>query len=154
MFDTEWFALRPSTYFKILSIQRLRRMGWLYAILMIIAIYYLPKATGDSIKLLVALTGILYPIVVFIYLYIFSHQIKNQKFFLKRKLRIGNGKIIMEIDGQSPDEVILEHIRKIVERKTYWLLYISAEHFIYVPKNAFHTNEQLNEFVKIIEPKL
>ena len=150
MIQTSTYSLSSKTYFKILVENRLRRFWWLYLLMIIFSMASLDRFGEDSFITTYIIVSVLYLPGIIIYLYLWASSEKNRNLFIPHRLTIDENKITSTSEGNLHNELPLHFILNVVERKTYWLLYIAKSQFLYLPKAAFPTAEDQAEFRRLI----
>jgi hypothetical protein len=143
---TKTYSITPIEYFIIVSTNRLRRFWWLYLLCIVSAVYAISHVDQNPLSILLVIFGLAYPPALFIYLYFWTTSKKNKAIFLDRKLIISDEKITALVEDNSKSEIQWKYIFRFVERRKYWLLYIAKGQFVYIPKEAFQTNDDLDNF--------
>jgi len=150
MRQTHPFELSAGRYFRILLEQRTRRLILLY-LLMILVVFTLPRTSGDetfAFAFIVFLIG--YPLLTVLVLFWWAHQRSNQIHFGRRTLAFDPYEIISEHENGFKMHLPVSMIERVVKRKSYWLLYLSAGQFIYIDKAAFESAGDYRAFEDIL----
>lgn len=148
------FELSPITYYKIVAVNRLRRYWWLYLGCMLIATNHIWDFGKTDFDTFLVLFGFLYPPFLFFYLFIWTTSSKNKAIFSQRQLSMDENMIIaVDADG-AKSEIPLSYVNRVVQRKAYWLLYIAKGQFIYIPRSAFSSDEDVSAFEEIISARV
>lgn len=76
----------------------------------------------------------------------------KQTVFGERTLSFNRKVMIFEMLNGMKDEIPFDTLVDIKEQPEYWMLYIAKGQFIYVPKDAFRSEEDRSEFFGLIQP--
>jgi hypothetical protein len=150
MIQTSTYTFSPKTYFSILIENRLRRYWWLYLAMIAFSLASLSKFGDDTFITAYILACGVYLVGLIIYLILWASSEKNRNPYIPHSLTVDENKITSSSVGDVHNEIPLKFIKKAVERKTYWLLYVAKSHFLYIPKAAFPTSEDGAAFRKLI----
>jgi hypothetical protein len=153
MIQTKEFSLSKKKYFKIILINRFKKAWWLYLLMILLGILSLPKFGTDSFSTFFVIFSFSYPILISIYLYYWVSSKDHEPLFLKTKLSFNDEYLFFERDGNE-SKLIPSTIQKVLSKKEHWLLYISKDQFIYIPKNIFYNTEDHKSFSQLIKQKL
>jgi hypothetical protein len=149
--ETNEFELTKSEYFKIVSLNRLRRYWWLYLTCFIFAFFHVPDFGRTEFSSFIVIFGFFYPMFLFVYLYFWTTSKKNRVVFLKRSYMIDDKKFTAKMEDGSTSEIPWNYVLHATERNNYWLFYIAKEQFLYFPKYAFKTKDDLDKFENILK---
>ena len=150
MIKTVAFGFTPLEYFKIVATNRFRRSWWFYLLCLIVGSLSLDGFVEDKFSTFLVIFCFSYPFIIFIYLYFWTNSKKNVALFVRRQLEFNDEKIAATLEDGSKNEIALKYVFKIIERDNYWLLYISKGQFVYVPKSAFETIEEMQAFEQLL----
>lgn len=149
MIQTKSFKLTRNIYAKIIIAKRLKKSWWLYALMVILGVLYLPKFGKDHFSTFFVIFSFLYPLAIITYLYFWANSKGHQPIFSETKLSFDESFLYFERNNNetklSPDT-----IQNTVSHSDYWLLYISKGQFIYIPKNIFFSEEDYYKFSKMV----
>jgi len=148
MIETNNFCLSKKEYLNILLHQRIRKYRWLYLFCYLLGLLFLCGWPVNSIILrFYSILCFLTPFIEFYFLYRHTKSKDNSIFFIERRMILNNGKISFVNENISLlSEISFDFIIKKVVREKYYLLYLSKNSFFYVPKSAFKSFEDMNEF--------
>lgn len=149
--QTNSFSMTPAMYFKIVAKTRLKRYWWLYLGCFLIACMFLPDFGAKDLATFMVIMGFFYPPFLFVYLYFWTTSSKNKAVFVKKQLTINNEKILATLVDNINNEIPFSYIQNVIETNEYWLLYVTASQFLYIPKTVFRTTADLNKFEEIIQ---
>ncbi|MEL0456764.1 YcxB family protein [Flavobacteriaceae bacterium SZ-1-7] len=149
MIQTKNYILTKKDYAKIIISKRIKKSWWLYAIMIVMGLIYLPSFGKDSFSSFFVLFAFIYPIAIVIYLWVWAYSKGHEPIFSETKLSFDDNFLYFE---QSENETKLSPgtIQNIVSNNDYLLLYISKGRFIYIPKNIFYSTEDFNKFSSLI----
>lgn len=141
------YELSAGRYFRILLEQRARRVLLLY-LLMVLVVFTLPRDETFAFAFAVFLIG--YPLLTVLVLFWWTHQRANQIYYGRRTMAFDQYELISEHENGFKMHVPVSMIDRVVQRKSYWLLYLSAGQFIYVDRAAFASVEDRQAFTDIL----
>ncbi|XMO86505.1 YcxB family protein [Algibacter sp. AS12] len=153
MIETKAFSLTKENYYKIVLLTRFKKSWWLYLIMILIAIFNLPKFGNDSFSTFFIIFSFSYPFIISIYLYFWTSLKGHKPIFSKTHLSFNNEYLHFKRAGNE-SKLVANSIQKAVSKNNYWLIYIAKSQFIYVPKNIFHNVNDLEAFSKLIKQNL
>lgn len=105
---------------------------------------------GRSSNLIWALVGFGYLIFIFVHLYIFAHSKDKEVFLSQKHLFFNDEALRVEESTGGFGELPYHRITKVVDNKNYWMLYLSKNQFIYVPKDIFYSETDFERFRQLI----
>nr|WP_262910405.1 YcxB family protein [Pontibacter silvestris] len=133
-----------------MAVNRLRRYWWLYLLSLTFSLLLLERFGEDPVATIYVCIALAYLVGIFIYLYFIANSSKNKNLFIPRRLIVYSEKIVSQSEDNVHNELPLSYIINAIERKSYWLLYIARSQFIYIPKKAFVSPEDMAAFRKLI----
>lgn len=142
MVITQVFHLEKKDYFKILINLYLRKKWWLLLWIWAFMIYDFGRDADESF-LFFRVFGILYPLIVVYRLWRYANSEENRNFFLEKQLQIEEEGISNVISGTPSDAIPKQLLIKAIELKKFYLLYISKNSFIAIPKSVFNSQENM-----------
>ena len=156
MIQTKEFGLTKQEYAKIVVVHSLLRYWGFFLGVMLVLFYF--SLDKKNILLTSLIIVVVFPLIVITILYI-QGLLETNKFIFKPKVlsinkekvsaRYGAGSVV-ETDFVS--ELPWDGITRVIELKSYWFLYISRAQFLAIPKSAFFTYQD-NEQFKTMIPK-
>jgi len=93
------------------------------------------------------------PLFVAISLLFYVNSKENKIFFKKRYFEIENNFLINHLDDGSSGRINIDNIIKVIKTAKYYLLYVSAIQFHYLPKSAFLSAEDIEKFDTLLKEK-
>ncbi len=157
MIQTKEHGLTKHEYAKIIVIHSFLRY-WGFFLSCMLAIFYF-SYNKKSIVFTSFIIIIMFPLIVGSLLYI-QGLLENNKFIFKPKvLYIDNDKLAIRYNAGSVvetdfvNELPLDGITKVIELKNYLFLYISRAQFLIIPKSAFFTFQDMEQFKMIIKKR-
>lgn len=153
MIKTNLFSLTRGEFFKIIAINRIKNFWFIYLFSFYAAFHYSKDFGEDKFASFMVIFGIGYLFLMFFYLYYWTWHPYNRIFYNKHYFLIDDYKITTVAENGDKSEMDFLAVVKQAKRDNYWLLYISASQFIYVPKDAFKSPEDVNRFEAIMENK-
>ena len=152
MTQTKEYSISKEKYTKIILLKRLKKSWWLYLSMFVLGVFHLQKFGDDSFSSFFTIFAFSYPFVMFAYLYFWSNSKDHQPIFSETNLCFDNDYLYFK-RNDNETKLNPKSIQKIISNNGYWMLYISKEQFIYVPKNIFYSNEDYLKFNDIIKAK-
>ncbi|WP_345005715.1 YcxB family protein [Snuella lapsa] len=149
MTKTKPYALSKNQYAKILIHKRFKNFWWLYAIMILLGLLNLKTFNESSFSSFVVIFSLAYPIVTFLFLYLWTHAKAHNPIFSTTNLLFDNEFIYFHVN-KNETKLHHESIQKVVSNKIYWLLYVSKGQFVYIPKDIFYTQDDFNKFSVMI----
>lgn len=116
---------------------------------MVLVVLTLPRDETFALAFVVFLIG--YPLLTVLVLFLWTHQRSNQIHYGRRTLAFDRYELIAEHENGFKMHLPVSMIERVVKRKSYWLLYISAGQFIYVDRKAFTRVEDRRAFEDILQ---
>jgi len=147
MIKTKLYSISKNDYFKIAVQLRLRKSWPIYALTLLLVIYFFNRYGEDTFATFFVIYGIILIPGMIAYLYYWTHSNENKIVFLPRQLAFDEEKISATVEG-AISEIPIKFITKIVRLKNFWLIYISKSQFVFIPKDAFETDSDKDEFEK------
>ena len=143
MIETKPYSLTKKIYTKIVFLKRLKNTWWLYSLLIIVGLVNLFYAKESNYFYIVF--AFAYPILTFVYLYFWSNSKKQQLIFAETKMAFDENYLFF-IKNENEIKIPYKNIQNIVNKESFWMLYLVKREFIYVPKTIFYSDEDLNKF--------
>lgn len=150
MIETKTYSLSQEDYTKIVMLTRLKKSWWLYVLMFIIGFIHLKDFGSNEFSTFVCVFSLLYPFLIFIYLYFWSKSKDNQPIFDDVSMCFDEDYMYFQ-SNENESKLTPNSIQKVINHKKYWLLYISKGQFIHVPKNIFHSEVDFESFKKLIK---
>ena len=156
MIQTKEYALTKQDYFKILSIQRLRRSWFFLIVLTFLVFQYIGPFGGNGFPYPIIIYIIIYFVLIFLTIVMWINSKSNRNFYKPMQLNFGQDKVEI-LSGQSSvfdtptkNELAYDSIIKKQKISNYYLLYIAKNSFIIIPNHVFKTEEDLDDFKKLL----
>ncbi len=111
---------------------------------------YLYLSRDNTSYLIWAILGFGYLLFVYGYLYRFAYAGDKAEFLSEKQLFFNESTIRIEEADGSFGEFPYTRITRIITKELYWMLYISKNQFIYIPKNIFYSKQDLERFEQYI----
>lgn len=137
MISTKKIKLSASDYFKILMKLYIRKRGWLFATLLLFVISIPLRQTKSDLDIFLLFLIVLYPLAIVIQHWSFAHSQLNRIFHLERFFEVYEDKITGHLEDGTNNEIPIKYFIKHIELKKYYILYISKNQFITIPKHSF-----------------
>lgn len=141
MIITEKIKLTEYSFFKILLAVYLKKRWWFIVMIWLFALLMFSKDEKDSSDTFFIFFAIFYPILLAIRFWIYSNSKDNKLFLLERFFEIDENKFIVFLGDGTESTIKIEHFIRVVELKNIFLLYISKNQFIFIPKGSFKSNQ-------------
>lgn len=151
---TKEFELTEKEIFKIgITFQLLPKIKWdiFYIVLGIGFISCNIDIITTSIGIFLIVISILSPLISIIHLKQYSKSRQIKAFLGKRLMIIDDNFIDTKLVNGNEGKYKVSNIVKVLEQKEYFLLYINKKEFLYVPKNVFNSQEDYQNFIRLLE---
>ena len=119
-----------------------------------IALFFALKPTRHSIENILMVLFFFYPFIIIGQLWRQAHAKDNKLFYIGRSFEITEDKINGLIEDGTESAVKFEHVIKIKILMNYYLLYITKNQFLYIPKDSFQSETDRVWFEKEIIQQL
>ena len=151
MIKTNEIKLTKREYFKILARKYFKEKWWLVGAVLILAIIAVSKDYKDAFDYFIIVFGIGYPIYLLIFFRNFAYSKENKIVLLGRHYEFHDEQLIAQTEDGTRSEILYKNFTKILNMKEFAMLYLSKASFIYLPKNAFESEDDFNKVIKNIE---
>ena len=151
--STNKFNLEEKVYFKILVRTRLKQYWWLY-LLLVMLVFLMESIGGRSLSNYLVWFVISYPVFSFFYLYFWVVSKKNSARYKEQILEFDEDYIVQKIEGGTENKIPFSKIIQFTETRTFFLLYLAKEQFIYVSKDSFKSSADLYQFDEYVRKQL
>jgi hypothetical protein len=152
MTETKPFSQDKKTYFSIVLNTAIKKRWWMYLLVLLVSlanIYYYVVA-GRSSHLVWSLVGFGYLLFILIHLYIFAHSKDKDEFLSEKQLFFNDDAVRLEESSGGFGEIPYTRIKKVVDKSNFWMLYLSKNQFLYVPKDIFYSETDFERFRQLI----
>lgn len=153
MIQTERFNLTSSKYFQIMLRNNIRRMVWVWSILILFLFFGIFIGDMDII-----LTLILMPLFFLFFIIIFcwhcAYSKKSNILLREIYYDIDEDFITGYLDEGTTSKINIKSIINMRKTKEYFLLYIAKAQSIYLPFSCFKSEADLIEFEKLIKSQI
>lgn len=154
MITTKKIQLTKKSFFKTLLMAHLKRRWWFFILIWALAFLFSLNNRNDSFEHFYSCFAVLYPI-YFLYTYWnFANSKDNALFLLERYYDIYEDRFVCFLSDGTESTFKCEHFIKKVELKNIYLLYISRNQFVFIPKEAFKSKEDEDWFRQSILSKI
>ncbi len=146
------YALDRNLYFRILLRSYMSRRWWtllLGFVLLLFFVFILIRAPQAltlihyvAVAILVGLPGLY----VFRF-YRFAFKSDNQPFFEEREATLDDEGLSVHFDDGTTDTVPWDRVLRVRNAAEYLLVYVTRRQFVFIPKTAFPSAEDLNTFL-------
>ncbi len=150
MINTKNIKLTTKTLFTTLLTVYLKKRWWLILFILIVSFLISLTENKDNDDYFIIIFGFIYPLIILLQYWQFANSKDNKIFLLEKNYEIDNEKIIGNLNDGTSSTIMNNHFIKAIQLKKSYLLYISKTQFIYIPKNAFQTEQDKNWFEKEI----
>lgn len=141
MIRTKKVRLSSKEYFKIILSTYIRRRWYLIVLMWILALSFIMRPERDLFVIFFIVFAILYPIIIIFQYWRFANSKDNKLFLIEREYEIDENRIVGSLGDGTESTTLLEHFIKVIDLKEVYLLYLSKNQFVYIPKNSFETGE-------------
>lgn len=149
MLETKPYHLTQKRYTEIVIKKRFKKSWWLFAIMIVFSIIKLDEFGKDSFATFIVIFGLMYPLIVLLYLNFWSRSKSHSTLFETMTMTFDNSNLYFERSGNE-SKIPAINIKNIVSEKTFWMLYNQQRNFIYVPKDIFYSKDDFNNFCKLM----
>ena len=150
MITTKKVKLTPRQFFLILIIRHIKKQWWLFAAILFLAIFFLVNGINDPVQMFFPVFAIIYPALIVIQFWKYVTSKDNKLLLLERYYEIDNEKINGVIDRDTYSPIKLDHFIKVDLIRNNYLLFVSKNQFIYIPVDAFESDQDKEWFEKEI----
>ena len=144
---TRVFRLPAEKYFKILFLRFLRQKAvWIFAIIIlsVIALWW----NTDFFYVLLILIFLVFPFLLMMKYFEYATHPQNRWNILDKYIEMNDREIIFHFTDESRDCVLWSDIRFFKSRSEAYLLFTDKKHFIYIPKDAFESDDEYLRFCR------
>jgi len=146
MIKTEKIKLTSKSFFKVLMTVYLKKRWWLLLWLFVLSVFFAFNKNRDGIENFFMFFGFIYPIIIVGQHWRYANSQDNNVFFLERDYEIYNNRIVGNLSDGTTSTILIENFVNAINLKDAYLLYFSKIQFIYIPKEAFQSEKDLNWF--------
>lgn len=136
----------PWAYFVLLVKLRLRRFGWLYGIFCFIGLFQLTSSVANPEMDHLGILLLSFPLIMAAFLCYWAYRKDNHSMLEERHFVIDQEKLVGTGRSGSRGEIPWSSIQRVVEIDDKFLLYISADQMIILPKSVFDDQGMLDQF--------
>lgn len=152
MIRTKEVNINSTDFFKLLLFLRLKSLWYSFLIAPIAAlVVHLTNwdTEGGVIEFLLVFSVIylLYPIV---YYYIYASSDKNLSALQSRVYEVKDNYLNILVEDEMVDEIQLDKTKKVVESKAFLAIYQMNGQFLFIPKTAFMSENDLTDFKQLL----
>ncbi|MEX1133033.1 MAG: YcxB family protein [Flavobacteriales bacterium] len=148
----ETICLKPirltrSAYFRLLVKIRLRKTGWLYALLLVMGFFYLVKWSGEPLHMFITILCFGWPLFMLAWFYVWTGRKDNRNIYEERYFVLDEEKAVGTTPGGVRSEIPWSYVQRVVEVDGRYLLYISAGQMLILDKLAFPDKDSEARFL-------
>jgi hypothetical protein len=146
------YALDRNLYFRILVKSYLSRRWWTLLLGFLILLFFVfiliraPQALTPVHYVAVAIL-VAFPVLYLVRFYRFAFRGDNEPFFEERYATLDNEQLSVHFDDGTTDTVPWDRVDRIRDAPEYLLVYVSRRQFVFIPKSAFASDEDLETFL-------
>lgn len=111
---------------------------------------YLYLTRDEPSYIIWTVIGFGYLLFIYIYLYRFAYAKDKEDFLSEKQLFFNDSTIRIEEADGGFGEFPFTRINRIIDKGTFWMLYISKNQFLYIPKDIFYSEEDFERFQQSI----
>lgn len=155
MIKTQTVSINPNAFFKHLLLERVRTRwyAFLFSPLAAVVLHFTKwDETGDIVHFLLVFS-VLYPVWVVGYYYYYARSSQNVQALQLRHYELDGDLLRIFMEGENIGEIQVSKCPKAIERREAIALYQQNGQFIFIPKKAFGSNEDLERFCKVLQHK-
>lgn len=153
MTKTKIYNLPKTKYAKIVILKRLKKSWWLYLVVLVMATFHLSKFGKDNFSTFFVIFAVLYPLATTVWLYFWAISNDRELVFKDTLLTFDDSNLYF-IKDNNESKIPYTNIKKVISKENFWMLYISKEQFIYVDKTIFYSDDDYNNFSKLINQRV
>ncbi len=146
MITTKRVKLTAKEYFIILLTRYIKSKWWLIAWIWSLAIIMWLMGDYGEFKYFFTGMALAYPILLVWQFWRYANSKDNKLFLIERYYEIEKGKINGVIDDDTSSPINMEHFIKVDFINNAYLLFLAKDQFIYIPIDAFQSENDLNWF--------
>lgn len=154
MIKTNEIKLSEKSYLKILLVKYFKQKWWLFAWMTALSFLILYMDKVDTFSYFIVFFPLIFTLYIFFYFRRFVYAKENRIFLIGRYYEIDNDLMVGFVEDGTQSQIKLEHFIKMYKAKNFILLYLSQISMIYLPKDAFASQDEYDEVIKIIEHKI
>lgn len=148
------FSPSRKDMFKVMVMSFFKK-NWILKLMMIIMIGMIwISSVEQTMKLGLSFFVILYYGYLIFYYWIYTGSKSNRAFYIEREMILSDDGITVNASDGSQGNTNWDNVIKVTEVADVFLLYISKSIFYYLPKSAFKSENELNEFENFLEKGL
>lgn len=149
---TNTFSLSKKEIFHLQVLLYLRSRKWL--IIALLAVILISMSRSYFFTALLLAFVILYPLAIVWQCWSYTKSIYSHIFSLERYFTINESQISIHLSDGSNSVIMMHHVKKVMELNSIYLVYISKNQFIHIPKTAFATELDLAFFQQMMPSRL
>jgi hypothetical protein len=154
MIKTKKIQLTTKTLFSTLLNVYFKKRWWLIIWILIIGILVSTSRKRGSTEIFIMLFSFAYPFLIAFQYWRFSNSKDNKVFLLEREYEVLEDRIVATLSDGTSSTIMIKHFVKVIKLKNAYLLYSSKTQFMYIPKNAFHSESDKIWFEQEIIDKI
>jgi uncharacterized membrane protein YqjE len=154
MIKTKRFKYTPKELFKLLILRYARKRWWLFAWILILTIIMILLDNKDSFTYFLIVFAIIYPVLLVIQFWRYVNSKANKLLLSERHYEIDQDKINGILDEDTHSTVKIEHFIKVEFIYNTYLLLIAKNQFLYIPIDAFESEDDRRWFESEILSKI
>ena len=154
MIKTKRFQYTPKEFFNILMVRYIKRRWWLFAWIWILALILILIGNQDFLTFYLIGFAIVYPVLVMFQCWRYVNSKANQLLLSERHYELDTDKINGILDEDTRSAIKLEHFIKVEFIRNTYLLFIAKNQFVYIPADAFESEEDIKWFEAEIVNKI
>ena len=154
MITTEKLQLTKNDFLKILLTIYFKKRWWLFAWIWAFGLYFLCLENRDSFENFIMFFAIFYPVVIVIQNWQYANSKDNKLYLLERSYNINEDMIVGIMSDGTESPIKFEHFIKVIQLKRFYLIYITKNQFICLPKDSFKSKQDKEWFDKEIIMKI
>lgn len=154
LITTSSIQLTKTEYFKILTGNYFREKWWTLICVILVGSYAITRDNKESLDYFFIILSITFPFYIMLIHWRFANAKENRVALLGRSYRIEEDQIIEQLEDGTESQYKLKHVVKTYKTSDYIMLYLSKVTFLYLPKDAFKTEDDYGEAIYHIESKI
>ena len=129
--------LTRAAYFRLLVKIRLRTIGWLYGLMLVLGLFYLINWSGEPLHMVITMLCLGWPVFMLAWFYAWTGRKDNRGIYEERCFVLDQEKAVGTTPGGGRSETPWSYVQRMVDLDDRYLLYITAGQMLIFDKAAF-----------------
>lgn len=123
-----------------------RTRWWFLAVFIVVLAVYSAVGESGPVRTLVNVFLVAYPVLIVAGYWHYAHSQENKIFFVGRYYKIDREKLVGVLNDGTESTIRKEHFVRAVRGRRFYLLYLSARQFIFLPRTSFQSESDIRWF--------